>query len=209
MGKNGDSQKKSIKKNHLKKEASYEIIMMPHGYEKMKQEHREILKKIGIGIIIIVASVLTFKFIMWNKWKVERAAVLTGKILRAPTAVNLTLGDNNGILYQKSFANNPTGNYYIVNQFDITPHIDKTNRLTLRVNVNGQTAVPTTLHRFKAFNIIRCTGFDPDTDTDADTDADTDIYFAFTTADCDIEAFVRLIQSLPTIIKTIKTGTGK
>jgi hypothetical protein len=181
----------------LKKKAYYEIIMLLDGFEKMKQEHREIMKKIGIGIIIIVVSVLTFKFIMWNKWKVERAAVLTEKILRAPAAVNLTLVHNNGILYQKSFANNPDGNYYIVNHFDITPHIDKADRLTLTVIVNGQKAVPVGLHRFKTFNIIRCTGFDPDTDTG--------IYFAFTTGDCGMEEFLRLIQSLPAIIDSLKT----
>jgi hypothetical protein len=159
----------------------------------MKQKHREILKKIGIGIIICIVSVLTFKFIMWNKWKVERAAVLAKKIFRAPAAVNLTLSNNNGILFQKSFAHNPNGNYYIINHFDITPHVDKANRLKLTLMVNGQEAVPVDLHRLKSVNILHCTGFDPD------------IYFAFTTSDCEMEEFIRLIHSLPAIINSLKT----
>jgi hypothetical protein len=159
----------------------------------MKQQQQEILKKIVIGILIAVVSVLTFKFLMWNYWKVERSAVLAKKILQAPAAVNLTLSNREEVLFQKSFANNPNGNYYIINQFDITPHIDKANRLTLTVMVNSQKAVPVEVHRFKTVNILHCTGFDPD------------IYFAFTTSGCEIEEFVHLIQSLPSIIKAIKT----
>ncbi|NIO81241.1 MAG: hypothetical protein GTN53_09750 [Candidatus Aminicenantes bacterium] len=159
----------------------------------MNQRNQEILKKIGIGIIICIVSVLTFKFIMWNKWKVERSTALAKKILRAPAAVNLTISNREGVLFQKSFANNPNGNYYIINHFDITPHVDRANRLTLTVMVNGQKAVPIDLHRFKTVNILHCTGFDPD------------IYFAFTTRDCEMEEFVRLIQSLPSIINSLKT----
>jgi hypothetical protein len=130
---------------------------------------------------------------MWNKWKVERAAVLAKKILRAPAAVNLTLADDNGILFQKSFAHNSNGNYYIINHFDITPHVDKANRLKLTIVVNGQKVVPVDVHRFKTFNIIHCAGSEPG------------IYFVFTTRDCEMEEFIHLIHSLPAIINSLKT----
>lgn len=159
----------------------------------MKQKQQEILKKIGIGIIIVVVSVLTFKFLMWNYWKVERSTALAKKILHAPAAVNLTLADDNGILFQKSFAHNPNGNYYLINQFDITSHVDDANRLKLTIIVNGQKVVPVDVHRFKTFNIIHCTGSEPG------------IYFAFTTRDCEMEEFIRLIHSLPAIINSLKT----
>jgi hypothetical protein len=159
----------------------------------MNQRKQEIIKKIGIGVIICAASVLTFKFLMWNYWKVERTATLAKKILRAPAAVNLTLSNRGGVLFQKSFVYNPDGNYYIVNHFDIAPYIDQANRLTLNLGINRRQSVSAAVHRFETFNLLHCTGFD------------ADIYFAFTTGDCDMEEFVRLIRLLPSIINSLKT----
>ncbi|UCH95894.1 MAG: hypothetical protein JSV88_03350 [Candidatus Aminicenantes bacterium] len=150
------------------------------------------LKTIGNWLVILIVILLSYKFFMWNYWKVERAAALTKKILKAPPAVNLVLSKDHTPVFQKSFAYNPRGNYYIVNQWDITPYIadDDNNgtnhdsKFTLEVSVNNQIAESLSVHRFKTFNIITY----------------RDHYFVFTTPDCSIEEFVKLKDSIPSII---------
>lgn len=145
------------------------------------------LSLIGQGFLILIVTLLTFKFIMWNYWKVERAAVLAKGIINAPSAVNLTLTQKNTgtPLYRKSFVYNPNGNYYIINRFDITPYIDY--NLNVHVTVNGQTTQSPLLYRFKAFNIITF----------------KDYYLVFTGRDCGIEEFIELKDTIPIIIDSL------
>ena len=144
-----------------------------------------LLKTIGNGLIILIVTVLTYKFVMWNYWKVEQAATQAKKILAAAPAVNLTLSNDSMVLYQKSFAHNSHGNYYIINHFDITPYIGE--RLYLTMLVNKKKSGSLRLYRFKHFNIIVCRGH----------------HFVFTTPQCDMEKFIKLKDSLPLVIDSL------
>jgi hypothetical protein len=144
-----------------------------------------LLKTIGSGLIILIVTLLTYKFIMWNSWKVEQAVTQAKKILAAPPALNLTLSKDNTLLFQKSFAHNSRGNYYIINHFDITPYLDE--NLDLTMSVNHQYNQSLMLYRFKHFNII----------------VFRDCHFVFTTARCGIEEFIKLKDSMPLIIHSL------
>ena len=157
-------------------------------------KNKEILAKIGQGLLMLIITLLTFKFIMWNNWKLERAATLAEGIIKAPSAVNLTLTQKNTgtILFQKGFPHNPKGNYYIVNQFDITPYID--DNLNITVTVNDQIVQTLSLHRFKNVNAVTF----------------KDYYLFFTTRNCGIEEFIKLKDSIPSIIDSlVKRSTGE
>jgi hypothetical protein len=151
---------------------------------------QDFLKTIGNGLIILIVTVLTFKFIMWNFWKVEQAVTQTKKILAAPPALNLTLSKDNTFLFQKSFAYNSQGNYYIINHFDITPYIGENLDLTLSVNRQNNDSL--WLYRFKHFNII----------------VFRDYHFVFTTPHCGIEEFIKLKNSMPLNINSISKLTA-
>ena len=144
-----------------------------------------LLKMIGNGLIILIVTVLTYKFIAWNSWKVEQAVTQAKKILAAPPAVNLTLSKKNTPLFQKGFAHNSQGNYYIINHFDITPYIGE--NLDLSLSVNKQKNDSLLLYRFKHFNIIVSMGF----------------RFVFTTSQCSMEEFINLVDSMPLIINSL------
>ena len=150
-------------------------------------KNKILLKKIGQVLLIFIITLLTFKFIMWNWWKIDRATALAKGIIKAPSAVNLTLsGKNTGsVLFRKSFAYNSNGNYYIINQFDISPYIGHNLKITL--TVNRQNAQSPSLHRFKTFNVVTVKGR----------------HFVFTTPDCGIEEWVELKKNLPAIIDSL------
>ncbi|MGD2084747.1 MAG: hypothetical protein PVH61_01065 [Candidatus Aminicenantes bacterium] len=149
-----------------------------------------VLKTIANGLIILVVTVLTYKFIMWNFWKVEQAVTQAKKILAAPPAINLTLSKNNQVLFQKSFAYNSQGNYYIINHFDISPYIGE--NLAFTMSVNRQHTNSLWLYRFEHFNII---GFQH-------------YHFVFTTPHCGIEEFIKLKDSMPVIIDSLSKLAG-
>jgi hypothetical protein len=144
-----------------------------------------LLKTIGSGLVIIIVMVLTYKFTAWNYWKVEQAVTQAKKILAAPPALNLTLSKDNMFLFQKSFAQNSQGNYYIINQFDITPYIGDKFNLTL--SINRQNSDSLWLYRFKHFNILDSRG----------------CRFVFTNPSCGIEEFIKMKDSLPLIIDSL------
>jgi hypothetical protein len=152
-----------------------------------------LLKTVANGLIILIVTVLTYKFIMWNYWKVEQAVTQAKKILAAPPALNLTLSKDNTVLFQKSFAHNSQGNYYIVNHFDITPYIqpipgDKSTGFPLQVIINDQNKNQFIhLHRFKTFNMVTVNGY----------------HFVFTTSNCKIEDFLQIKKCLPFIIREL------
>jgi len=145
-----------------------------------------LIEKAGIGFIILIITLLTFKFITWNFWKVENAVKLTKGILNAPSAVNLTILKGDSILFQKSFAYNRKGNYYIVNHFDITPYLRDYSTL---FELNGQKYASIVVYRFKTFNIVDIRNH----------------YFLFTTGNSsrDIEAFLEIKTSIPNIIHSL------
>jgi len=158
-----------------------------------------LLKTVANGLIILVVTVLTYKFIMWNSWKVKQAVEQAQKILAAPPAINLTLSKDNTVLFQKSFAHNSQGNYYIINHFDISPHIQQTGGnkgsiFPFRMTINGQNKKNQSLrlHRFKTFNMVTVNGY----------------HFVFTVSNCKIEDFVKIKNCLPFIIREL-FGEGK
>ena len=144
-----------------------------------------LLKTVGSGLIILIVIVFTYKFIRWNYWKVGQAVTQAKKILAAPPAINITLSKDNTVLFQKSFANNSQGNYYIINQFDITPYIGENLDLTLSINRQNNDSL--LLYRFKNFNII----------------VSRDCHFVFTTPRCGIEEFIKVKDSMPLIINSL------
>ncbi|MCP5048161.1 MAG: hypothetical protein GY940_13400 [bacterium] len=148
---------------------------------------KALLKKAAIPALLGLVTLLTFKFIMWNSWKVDRAVNLAKQTINAHPAVNLTLSKGNDSLFRKSFPYNPDGNYYLVNRFDITPYITDTGSLTLGLSVNGEAASSMVLYRFKTFNIL---DFE-------------DTYFVFTIEGSGIEAFVRLRNTIPFILDSL------
>jgi hypothetical protein len=152
---------------------------------ELNVKNKSLLKKVSNGLIILIVTVFTYKFIMWNFWKLEQAATQAKKILEAPPAVNLILSKGNSILFQKSFPCNVKGKYYIINHFDITPFID--DKLDLIMSVNKTSSDSLLLYRFKHFNIISF----------------RDYCFIFTTRDCRIEEFLKLIDEMPRIMDSL------
>lgn len=139
------------------------------------------MKEIGRGILILLITVLAFKFIMWNSWKLEQAAAVTKGILSAPPAVNVTASTGNTTLFQKGFAYNRGGNYYIINHFDITGHIENIANGSVKLAVNDQEIPSLLLSRFKHFNAFCFNGY----------------CFAFTTEHSGIQDLLRLREWMP------------
>ncbi|MCP4150629.1 MAG: hypothetical protein GY757_22980 [bacterium] len=148
------------------------------------EEKKIILQKITTGLIILVLSIMAFKFIIWNWWKMERFARMTNAVLTAQPAVNLGIFEEKKELFRRSFAHNGKGNYYIISNFDILPHI---NSGSIALKINRQTVTGFILSRFTNFNIIHSNGH----------------YFVFTAKGCGIEAFEKMRHSLPGIIASI------
>jgi hypothetical protein len=142
------------------------------------------MRKIGIGILVLVISILTFKFISWNFWKLQDAVDTAQKIIKAPAAVNLAISREGTTLLQESFAYNRKGNYYIINRFDISPYI---RDRSLRVTVGKQPLSAFLLFRFTSFNVI----------------CYKDFYFIFFKDDCPIEEFIRWKDSMPLVVGSL------
>ncbi len=155
-------------------------------------KNRTLIKQVGAGLVILTVTFLTYKFIRWNYWKVERAAALAKGIQNAPHAVNLTLSKENHSLFEKSFAYNPEGNYYIINQFDVGPYITPGSTADLDFRVNNRENRRPPVRRFDFFNMITI----------------GDYHFVFTTSDCPMEKFLELKETMPNLIGTISTPTG-
>lgn len=143
------------------------------------------IKKIGIGILFCLITILAFKFFIWNFWQLEWAAAFTKGVIEAPPAVNLTVTSHQNPCFKKSFAYNPAGNYYIINHFDIGPYIHKGSELKL--SIDNRHAQSPLLYRFKTFNIAAVQSH----------------FFVFTTRDCGIEEFVELKDSIFSIVNSL------
>lgn len=161
------------------------------------QRRKPILNEIGKGIVILFIVIAAFKFITWNFPKLEQAAAVTTRIVKAPPAVNLIISKGKTALFRKSFPYNPGGNYYIVNRFDISPYIEEpagTGRNSLEFTVNGQRIHSFLLFRFTRFNILYSGNHS----------------FVFTTRDSGIEDLVRLRKRMPFIrASLLKLALGK
>ncbi len=152
------------------------------------------LKTAGIIILMILVTILTVKFLQWNFWKVDRAFRIGKKIISAPAAVNLKFvnpGQKGAVVYQKGFPFNLEGNYYIVDQFDLTAYIDRQQHVILRMQINRVPYKIESLHRFEYYTIVGVSYLEKKT------------YFIFTRANCPIEEFVKLKDSVEVIIKNL------
>lgn len=143
------------------------------------------IKKVGTGILFCLITILAFKFFMWNFWQLELAAAFTRGLIESPPAVNLTVTNRHDPCFKKSFAYNPTGNYYIINRFDIGPYIHNGSDLTF--SIDNRYAQSPLIYRFKTFNIAVSQGH----------------FFVFTNGDCGIEGFVELKDSAFSIVNSL------
>jgi hypothetical protein len=146
---------------------------------------QDLMKKIGNGILFCLITILAFKFFAWNSWKLEWAADFMRGVINAPPAVNLTVTDSHGLHFKNSFSFNPTGNYYIINRFDISPYIRESSGLMFSIDKHHQQSP--LIYRFKNFNIA----------------AVGDRFFVFTKPDCGIDAFVELKDSAFSIVNSL------
>jgi len=171
---------------------------------------RELFKHISNGLLLLGVVLLTYKFLAWNYWKVDMAVATARGILRAPSAVNLTLSSESGTLFKTGFVHNPGGHCYIINQWDLVPYIEsqtiRTNntrrpdRLVstikkgLRVLVNGEEIENRhlELHAFRRYNILA-----------AEFGGET-FYFAFISENCGLKCFVNIMNRLPGIVDMIE-----
>ncbi len=134
------------------------------------------IKKAIVPILLAIVTFLAFKFIMWNSWKWDRAISMAKTVIKAEPAVNLSLFLNGKPIFHKSFPHNTSGNYYLINQFDISPYVG-----ALAVQVNRGPLISPRVYPFKTFFIAQAGPH----------------YFIFTTPQCDIEEFVRIKTFLP------------
>ena len=141
------------------------------------------MRKIGIGILVLVTSVLAFKFLSWNFWKLQDTTDTAERIFKAPPAVNLTLSKGGAELFQWSFPHHPH-HYYIINRFDISPYL---RDHSLRVVIGNQPLSAYLIFRFTHFNVL-CAG---------------DSYFVFFKNDCPIEEFIRWKDSMSLVIGSL------
>ena len=98
------------------------------------------------GIIILIAAVMSFKFMSWNSFKLDQVAAIARELGKEPPAMNLDISLQGGLgrrPIQKSFAFNEKGNYYIINQFDIRDYIqhiqdEATVSDNMKITLNGR-----------------------------------------------------------------------
>ena len=153
-------------------------------------KRKEVLKKAAPWLLLLLVFFLAYKFIAWNYWQVDRAVKVAKGFMAAPPAVNLSLALEGKILFRQGFPHNSTGNYYIVNRFDITPYTGGDSQLDFYIN--KKKTVPLSIHRFKTYTLVTC----------------KEGFFAFTTPACTIEEFVELRKTLPDVIKTLSEQPG-
>lgn len=150
------------------------------------------MKKAGPVLLVLVATLLAYKFYMWNNWKVERAAAMARKTAAAQPAVNLIVSKNGTILHRQSFGYNKSGNYYLTNRFDIGPFIEEDRKLTASLELERGDTEFTGLHRFEKYNIVLL-----------EVKGER-FYFLFTTGKCRMEDFIRLRREASGIIGSFK-----
>lgn len=169
---------------------------------EQKQFLVKLLKEVGKGVIVLIVTVMAFKFMAWNSFKLEQAVAIAGEIGQEPSAVNLVISGKNNALFRKSFAYNERGNYYIIHNFDIADHIRDTVDMTagnsnIKITVNGRDITSFLLFRFNRFNVLFTGGY----------------YFAFATANSGIEGLVQLDRLFPDIknslLKLDVSGKGE
>ena len=152
---------------------------------------KELLKKAAIPLLLGMVTLLAFKFIMWNTWKVERAVNMAKHVIKAKPAVNLSLFNTEGTLFKKGFPYNHKGNFYLIRHFDITPYIKQSGTnsyLDIRLAVNGDSApLKTDLYLFKKFNVLDF----------------REHCFIFAKQDCSIEDFVSIMKLAPKLVNTL------
>ncbi len=148
--------------------------------ERQGRKLTPITKEIGKGIIILFILIAAFKFISWNFFKLEQVADTTKEFLSASPAVNLTVQKGKTTLFRRGFPFDRKGICYIVNRFDITPHVTGE---PIRLTVNDRPLAPLRVFRFTRFNIL----------------SSPDYCFVFTTPRCEIEDLVRLRDIAPFI----------
>ncbi len=153
---------------------------------------KNILKKAGPVALVLLSTLLAYKFYMWNQWKVERAVVMVKKIVEAPAAVNMTLWKGETLLYRKSFAYNTEGNYYLINRFDIGPYIDKTGERSIDLELERGKGKYVGLYRFEKYNIVV-----------QDINGER-FFFVFTNGKCRVEDFSHLRLGMAGIVKALK-----
>jgi hypothetical protein len=156
---------------------------------RRKMKYEGIIKKIAVGMAILLVTLLTYKFIAWNSWKVKEAVTIGKRILNEPSAVNLKLLKEDKTVFQKSFTFNPKS-FYIINSFDITPYITKTGndfKISLGFYVNSRPSRQADLHRLDMYDIVNCGGR----------------YFVFTRPGFPIETIPGLEKSMPSIINSM------
>lgn len=152
---------------------------------------KRIMKSAGPVLLVLVATLLAYKFYMWNHWKVERAVAQARKIAAAQPAVNLAVTKDGKPLHRQSFAYNGDGNYYLTNRFDIGLFIEEDKKLTVSLELGRGPAVLAGLHRFEKYNIVLL-----------DTGGER-FYFVFTTRKCRMEDFIGLRAGIPRVIDSM------
>lgn len=159
----------------------------------LSQQQRERLKTIGKFAILIAVTVLTAKFFLWNKWRLDQGAAMLRAIPKAPPAVNLVISDpeTQRILFAQAYPANPRTNYYFVFPFDITPYFPDGKKNTggpgIRFSVNGQTlAAPLILNPNKCTIVYARPHI-----------------FVFPKPYGSIEAFTRLRKTFPRVLERL------
>lgn len=160
---------------------------------ELSNEHKprllRLMKAGGKGIIILIAAVMSFKFMSWNSFKLEHVVAIARELVQKPPAINVAillqggLGRRPSSLFQKSFAFNEKGNCYIINQFDISDYIQDEADLkadNIKITINGREMTSFMLFQFKHYNVLFTGGY----------------YFIFTKANSNIEEMIQLDQSV-------------
>lgn len=138
---------------------------------EISSEHKQLLvrlMKVGSkGIIILIAAVMSFKFMSWNSFKLDQVAAIARELGKEPPAMNLDISLQGGLgrrPIQKSFAFNEKGNYYIINQFDIRDYIqhiqdEATVSDNMKITLNGREMASFMLFQFKQYNVLFTGGY--------------------------------------------------
>lgn len=154
-------------------------------------ETEKTLKKVGIGILTCAITILAFKFFIWNFWKLEWTEDFFKGVMDAPAAVNLTISQRDNLIFKKSFPRNKNGNFFIINQFDISPYIRVLPDLVVSIDNNPTRSLKLT--RYDTFYILAAQNY----------------YFVFTTPECGIKDFLVLKKNIVSIINNFLKSTVK
>ncbi len=157
---------------------------------EQKQFLQKLIKEAGKGLVILIVAVMAFKFMSWNSWKLEQVADIAGNIGKEPPAVNLVLLEKDKPGFQKSFVHNEKGNYYLINNFDISGYlkgISDNSGSSIKITVNNREVTSFLLFRFKRYHVLY-TG---------------EYYFVFMAESSGIEDLVRLNETVPAVVNSL------